>query len=120
VRIRGRTLEVNVDDLRAPAEATGDGKVSPRITVNVDSDDVFNGELHLRGMTTDEVRDAIERFVSGALLHGFSTLRIVHGKGTGALRSKTHEVLRGMPSVKSFRLGKWGEGDTGVTVVELR
>ena len=120
VRIRGRTLEVSVDDLRAPAEGTGDGEASPRITVNVDSDDVFNGELHLRGMTTDEVRDAVERFVSGALLHGFSTLRIVHGKGTGALRSKTHEVLRDMPSVKSFRLGKWGEGDTGVTVVELR
>ena len=46
-------------------------------------------------------------------------MTIVHGKGTGALRLKTHELLRSHPSVKSFRLGRWGEGDTGVTIVEL-
>ncbi|MBD3349481.1 MAG: endonuclease MutS2, partial [Candidatus Eisenbacteria bacterium] len=119
VRIRGRTLEVDAEDLR-PATGPEGGPSGSRVTVNVESTDTFTGELHLRGMTTDEVGDAIERFVSGALVHGFTTLRIVHGKGTGALRSKTHEVLKGMPSVKSFRLGRWGEGDTGVTVVELR
>jgi len=119
VRIKGRTLEVDASDLR---NATGgeEERDVPRVVVNVDSDDAFTGELHLRGMTTDEIGDAIERFVSGAIVHGFSTLRIVHGKGTGALRARTHEVLRRIPSVKSFRLGRWGEGDTGVTVVELR
>ncbi len=71
-------------------------------------------------MTTDEIGDAIETFLSTAIMQGFTVVRIVHGKGTGALREKTQEVLRGMSAVKSFRLGKWGEGDTGVTVVELK
>ncbi|MFH1502019.1 MAG: endonuclease MutS2 [Candidatus Eisenbacteria bacterium] len=121
VLIRGRTIEVDAGDLRSPAPA-GDagGEGPPRVTVNVTADESFVGELHLRGMTTDEVGDAIERFLSAAIVHGFSTLRIVHGKGTGALREKTHEVLKRLPAVKSFRLGKWGEGDTGVTVVELK
>ena len=64
--------------------------------------------------------DAIDRFLSAAVVHGFSTLRIVHGKGTGALRRKTHELLKDLPIVKSFRLGGYGEGDTGVTILELR
>jgi DNA mismatch repair protein MutS2 len=71
-------------------------------------------------MTTDEVRDAIERCISTALVQGILSIRVVHGKGTGALRKETHAVLRTMPSVKSFRLGRWGEGDTGVTIVELK
>jgi DNA mismatch repair protein MutS2 len=121
VRVRGRTLEVDAGDLRAPtgAAATDEGPAS-RVTVNVSADESFSSELHLRGMTTDEIGDAIERFVSAALIHGFSSLRIVHGKGTGALREQTHAILKRMPAVKSFRLGKWGEGDTGVTVVELK
>ena len=65
------------------------------------------------------MRSAIEKHISAALVQGISTIRIVHGKGTGALREETHSVLRSMPSVKSFRLGRWGEGDTGVTIVEL-
>jgi DNA mismatch repair protein MutS2 len=73
----------------------------------------------LLGMTTDEIGDLIDKFVSDALVQGIQIVRIVHGKGTGALRTKTHELLRSHPSVKSFRLGRWGEGDTGVTIVEL-
>lgn len=121
VRIRGRTIEVDSDDLRSPREDDLGRERGPRVSINVtSSDEPFSTELHLRGMTTDEIGDAIERFVSAAIMHGFSMLRIVHGKGTGALRDRTHEVLRGLPSVKSFRLGKWGEGDTGVTIVELK
>jgi DNA mismatch repair protein MutS2 len=91
-----------------------------RVTIDVTADESFTNELHLRGMTTDEVGDAIERFVSAAVVHGIATLRIVHGKGTGALRARTQEVLKRLPEVRSFRLGRWGEGDTGVTVVELK
>lgn len=120
VRIKGRTVEVAADDLRSVPEAVGEPVRETKLAYNVSVGDSFDAELNLRGMTTDEVGDAIERFVSAALVHGISTLRIIHGKGTGALRARTHEVLRGMPSVKSFRLGAWGEGDTGVTILELK
>jgi len=120
VRIKGRTVEVSADDLRSVPEAADEPVREARLTYDVSVSDSFDTELNLRGMTTDEVGDAIERFVSAALVHGISTLRIVHGKGTGALRTRTHEVLRGMPGVKSFRLGVWGEGDTGVTILELK
>jgi DNA mismatch repair protein MutS2 len=120
VRIRNATVEVGSDDLfevESPVPRTG-----PRVEVSLDVDvsESPATELHLRGATTDEVRDAIELFVSRALMQGILSIRIVHGKGTGALRTETHAVLRTMPSVKSFRLGRWGEGDTGVTIVELK
>ncbi len=120
VRIRNATVEVGSDDLfevESPEPRTG-----PRVEVSLDVEvsESPATELHLRGATTDEVRDAIELFVSRALMQGILSIRIVHGKGTGALRTETHAVLRTMPSVKSFRLGRWGEGDTGVTIVELK
>lgn len=121
VRVRGRTIEVDAGDLRNPAVSErDDAEDGSRVTIDVTADESFTNELHLRGMTTDEVGDSIERFVSAAVVHGISTLRIVHGKGTGALRDRTREVLKRLPEVKSFRLGRWGEGDTGVTVVELK
>ncbi len=90
------------------------------VSVDIEASESPVTELHLRGSTTDEVRDAIERCISRALVQGISSIRIIHGKGTGALRTETHAVLREMPLVKSFRLGRWGEGDTGVTIVELK
>ena len=120
VRIRNATVEVSRDDLfevESPEPRTGS---RVEVSLDVDVSESPATELHLRGATTDEVRDAIELFVSRALMQGILSLRIVHGKGTGALRTETHAVLRTMPSVKSFRLGRWGEGDTGVTIVELR
>jgi len=120
VRIRNATVDVGSDDLfevESPEPRAG-----PRVEVSLDVDvsESPATELHLRGATTDEVRDAIELFVSRALMQGILSIRIVHGKGTGALRTETHAVLRTMPSVKSFRLGRWGEGYTGVTIVELK
>lgn len=120
VRIKGATVEVDAGDLREPTDSGDAGAVRVAgVSVDLAADESFSNEFHLLGMRTDEAADAIERFISAAMLHGFSTVRIVHGKGTGALRRRTHEVLRGLPAVKSFRLGRWGEGDTGVTVVEL-
>jgi DNA mismatch repair protein MutS2 len=118
VRVGNATLEVSGDELR---EASGEERRRrTEVSIDVEGAEESANELHLRGATTDEVRDAIERHVSLALLQGLSMIRIVHGKGTGALRDETHAVLRTMPSVKSFRLGRWGEGDTGVTIVELK
>ncbi len=119
VRVKNATLTVDADELVAPGpERKQESRSKVDYELSVDTEPAT--ELHLRGMTTDEIGDAIDRFLSTAVMQGFTVVRIVHGKGTGALRDKTQEVLRGIPAVKSFRLGKWGEGDTGVTIVELK
>ena len=67
---------------------------------------------------TDSIQ--VERYLYEALLAGLNEVTIIHGKGTGALRSALHEQLRREPGVKSFRMGAYGEGDAGVTVIQLR
>jgi DNA mismatch repair protein MutS2 len=76
-------------------------------------------ELHLLGWTTDEARPAVEKFLDDAVLAGHDSVRVVHGKGTGALRRAVEELLRGHPLVARFRPGGPGEGGTGATVVDL-
>ncbi len=80
----------------------------------------FKGEIHLRGMTGDEAWSAVDKYIDEALLCGFFTVRLVHGKGTGALKAALWKYLKGDKRVRSFRIGQFGEGDGGVTVVELK
>ena len=80
----------------------------------------FHPELDLRGMLTDEGVDELDKYLDDAYLSGIDQVRIIHGKGTGAMRKAVHQYLRKAPHVKSYRLGVYGEGDTGVTVVELK
>ncbi len=75
--------------------------------------------LDLRGLSGDEAIMKIERFIDTMRLNRISSGMIVHGKGTGSLRQRTAEFLQQHGAVKSFRLGEWGEGGAGVTVVEL-
>lgn len=76
-------------------------------------------EVHLRHMRVDEAMDALDRYMDQARLAGLHTVRIVHGKGTGALRAMVHRYLKEQRDVKGFRLGQDGEGGYGVTVAEL-
>ncbi len=76
--------------------------------------------LDVRGKLVDEAIMEVERYIDNAVLVGRSELTIVHGKGTGALRAGIQQYLRKNPRVKSFRLGNYGEGDAGVTVVTLK
>jgi len=76
-------------------------------------------EIDLRGMYGDEAISAVDKFIDTAMLAGIHRVDIIHGKGTGALRKKIAEYLKTNSSVKSFRLGEWNEGGSGVTVVEL-
>jgi DNA mismatch repair protein MutS2 len=119
VRMKNATVEVDAGDLRAVDPGTLPVERERAISLAESPDDGAKHEIDLRGMTTDEASDAIEVFVSTAIVAGFARIWIIHGKGTGALREKTHEVLKALPVVKSFRLGAYGEGDTGVTVAEL-
>ncbi len=76
-------------------------------------------ELHLRGLRVEAALYELDKYLDQAALAGHAQVRIVHGKGTGAVRTAVHDRLREHPLVKSFRLGEEGEGDSGVTVVEL-
>ena len=76
-------------------------------------------ELDLRGQTVEEALMETDKFLDDARLSGIGMVTIIHGKGTGALRAAIHSHLRTCPGVKSFRLGVYGEGETGVTVVEM-
>ncbi|MDR3313566.1 MAG: endonuclease MutS2 [Oscillospiraceae bacterium] len=76
--------------------------------------------LDLRGQTVDECLLELDRFLDGALRNGLQEFTVVHGKGTGALRSAVQQYLKGCAFVKAFRLGAYGEGDHGVTIVELK
>jgi len=71
-------------------------------------------------MTSDEAGFAIDAFLDANVLAGLSTVTIIHGKGTGALRAAVRGHLRGHPQVRAFRPGTFGEGEDGVTVVELK
>ena len=77
-------------------------------------------ELDIRGMETLEVESVLASYIDSAVLAHLETVTIIHGKGTGALRKAVHEQLRRNKAVKSFRLGNFGEGESGVTVVELK
>jgi DNA mismatch repair protein MutS2 len=80
----------------------------------------MSSELQLLGKTRQEARDAVERYLDDAFLAGLPEVRLVHGKGTGALRKAIHELLAVHPLVESFRLGESYEGGGGATVVGLR
>ena len=77
-------------------------------------------ELDIRGYETLEAESVVENYIDSAVMAKLGTVTIIHGKGTGALRKAVHEMLKRTKAVKSFRLGRYGEGEAGVTVVELK
>lgn len=77
-------------------------------------------EIDLRGMQLDEAVDAVDKYLDDATIAGLGEVTLIHGKGTGALRAGLQQHLKHHPHIKSFRLGKLGEGENGVTVVSLK
>jgi len=77
-------------------------------------------ELDLRGMQADEAISVMECYIDSARMAHLETVTIIHGKGTGALRAAVHQALKGERGVKEFRLGRYGEGEVGVTIVTLK
>jgi DNA mismatch repair protein MutS2 len=78
------------------------------------------GEIMLLGQTTDEARDRVEKYLDDAFLAGLASVRLVHGKGSGALRKAVRDLLAGHPLVESFRDGEPSEGGMGATVAALK
>jgi DNA mismatch repair protein MutS2 len=79
----------------------------------------MDSELLLRRLTVEEALDRLDQYLYDAFMAGLPSVRIVHGKGTGKLRRAVRESLAKHPLVRSYRLGDYGEGDYGITVVEL-
>jgi DNA mismatch repair protein MutS2 len=113
------TLRVPVQALRAvsgPARAAS----TVRGGTSVPEKSGVAPELHLIGRTTDEARDLVEHYLDDAFVAGLPSVRLVHGKGTGALRKAVRDLLAAHPLVESFREGQPSEGGAGATVAALR
>lgn len=80
----------------------------------------IKGEIDLRGMAGDEAVFELDKYLDSAILSGITTVTVIHGKGTGALRKAVQAFLKGHKAVKSYRLGVFGEGEAGVTIAELK
>ena len=89
-------------------------------SVELNHDRKSSMELNLLGYTVEEALAEVDRFLDHAMLSNQNTVYIIHGNGTGALRNAIQKHLRTHRGVKSFRLGRYGEGESGVTVVELK
>jgi len=88
--------------------------------VRLEVEGVSGNELDLRGKRADEALDILDRYLSDAVAGGLGFARIIHGKGTGALRREVQQYLEKHALIKSHRFGAWNEGDTGVTIVEFK
>nr|WP_305181708.1 endonuclease MutS2 [uncultured Schaedlerella sp.] len=93
---------------------TGGGRIKMGKSLSV------SPEINLLGRTVDEAVSELDKYLDDAILSHLNTVRVVHGKGTGALRKGIHEFLRRQKHVKSYHLAEYGEGDAGVTIVELK
>lgn len=94
--------------------------VAPKRSTGINTAMSGKTEVDLRGMTIGEAELEVDKFLDESVLSGLSEVSLIHGKGTGALRAGIHEYLRHHPHVRKYRLGKFGEGDIGVTIVELK
>ena len=117
------TTRVNIKDLKLvenEVNVISDGKKTKASTYTVQKSHDFKDEIDLRGMNGEEAWFAVDKYLDSAILYGFRTVRLIHGKGTGALRQAMWNFLRTDKRVASYRRGQYGEGDSGVTVVELK
>ena len=112
-------LEI-ITDYKEPEESksgkssTGQGRIKMSKSASI------SPEINLLGCTVDEAVARLDKYLDDAYISKLSQVRIVHGKGTGALRAGITAYLKGIPYIKNFRLGEAGEGDAGVTIVEFK
>jgi DNA mismatch repair protein MutS2 len=118
--LKTRTKVSNLELIEEEAKVISDGRATSasgyRVHVNRD----FKDEIDLRGMLGDEAWQAVDKYLDEALVAGFGKVRLIHGKGTGALKNALWQRLKKDKRIAAYRIGQYGEGDGGVTVVELK
>ena len=127
VQIGALKLNVSIDNLEkinttnASKSATENvSKHSNPLFSSISKAKTVKTEINVIGYNVEEANFVVDKFLDDASLSKLQTVRIVHGKGTGKLKNGIHRFLKTNPHVKSFRMGTYGEGEMGVTVVELK
>ena len=118
VQVGSAKMKVKLADLSL-LESKPEPKPQSQVHTNLQTTTVAS-EINVIGYNVDEALYVIDQYIDHCVVAKFSPIRIVHGKGTGKLRSGIHAFLKLHPSVQSFRLGTFGEGEMGVTIVELK
>ena len=121
VQIGNMKTNINIKYLRKINEPKSKKNISSTYSYNsISKAKAVKSEINVIGYNVDEAIFVIDKFLDDCSLAKLQTVRIVHGKGTGKLRNGIHQFLKTNPHVKSFRIGSFGEGEMGVTIVELK
>ena len=123
VKVGIMKLKTNLKDVRKKKDENASKSKKMKntgITGTISKTMSLSSEVDVRGETVDTAVVIIDKFLDDALMSSLSQVRIIHGKGTGQLRAGIHAYLKRLSYVKSYRLGTFGEGDSGVTVVEFK
>ena len=113
-------VSVKADDLRLLGEKKKPEKKRSYGSAGSSKASTVASSIDVRGETVEEATLDIDKYIDGVLRTGLNEFTIIHGKGTGALRKGIHAYLKGHPSIRTFRLGTFGEGEDGVTVCQLK
>lgn len=111
-------LSIPINDIRPVEQKKKPQQTASKVTLSQDRGSALS--IDLRGSMVDDACLELDRFIDNALITGVHEFYVVHGKGTGALRSGVQQYLKNHPRVKTYRIGAYGEGDAGVTVVTLK
>ncbi len=121
VRLGSTKTRANIKDLKLVEDGTGDvKKKDPKSNYRTVVSRNFKAECDIRGMIGDDGCFVVDKYLDEAVIAGIKSVTIIHGKGTGALRTAVWKFLKSDKRVKNFRAGQYGEGDFGVTVVDLK
>lgn len=115
--------KTNIRDIVLSSEASNQNKQAQKSTIGklkMSKTMSISTEINLLGRTVDEALNELDKYLDDAYLAHLPSVRVVHGKGTGALRNAIHSHLKRMKNVKEYRLGEFGEGDAGVTIVTFK
>jgi len=118
VELESKGIKIVVPVADIELEESGEKMDTQTISSSISAVMVLN-EIDLRGRSADDALIELQKYLDQALYSEWKELRIIHGKGSGILRQKIHAFLKKNPGIRSFRLGKYGEGDSGVTLIEL-
>ncbi|MDK2985820.1 MAG: mismatch repair protein MutS2 [Clostridia bacterium] len=114
-------INLKLKDLRVPIKDQKDDRQKKNLSMLVsEKSKTISPELDLRGNTVDEAIEKIEKYLDDAYIAGLNQVSLIHGKGTGALRSGVREYLKTHPHVRKYRCGEAAEGGSGVSIVELK
>ena len=114
--------KVNINDVELKKSSDNNNKSNQSNASTIKSSKVSNisAEINLIGKTVEEALYELDKYLDDAYLSHLKEVRIVHGKGTGALRNAVHSHLKRSKYIKKYRLGEFGEGDSGVTIAEFK